>query len=136
MLISVDDNSPIDFIPTKCSICTDIIWRDTITFQCLRCNKDICINCIYNIIETTNVCPYCRYKMTNIIEHMKIGNIIEDDSLYSNDEESVEIDEIEDTNTNNEKNNCYKIVYLTFLLIVVVLLFINAIYLLSLINHN
>ena len=140
MIISVDDNSPIDFIPFKCLICTQIIWRDTITFQCLRCNKDICVECITNIINTTNVCPYCRYKMSSIIEQMEIGNLIEDDSLYSSEEEDI-TEDTEDTNitedeeSEDDKKKCYKCISQISMLIVAVLLLLNGIYLLS-IMHN
>jgi hypothetical protein len=51
MIISVDDNSEIDFIPSKCSICLDVICRDTISFSCLRCQEKICYKCIINIME-------------------------------------------------------------------------------------
>lgn len=136
MIVSVDDNSPIDFIPFKCLICTQIIWRDTITFQCLRCNKDICVECITNIINTTNVCPYCRYKMTSIIEQMEIGNIIEDDSLYSSEEEDTEDTNItEDEEIEENKTKCYKCISQISMLIFSVLLLLNGIYLLS-IMHN
>ena len=133
MIVSVDDNSPIDFIPFKCLICTQIVWRDTITFQCLRCNKDICFECITNIINTTNVCPYCRYKMSSIIEQMEIGNMIEDDSLYSSEEEDTEdTDTTEDEESECDKKKCISQISM---LIVAVLLLLNGIYLLS-IMHN
>ena len=138
MIISVDDNSPIDFIPFKCLICTQIIWRDTITFQCLRCNKDICVECITNIINTTNVCPYCRYKMSSIIEQMEIGNLIEDDSLYSSEEEYTEDTDTttEEEESENDTQKCCKYISQISILIVGVLLLLNGIYLLSIMNDR
>ena len=134
MIISVDDNSKIDFIPSKCPICLDVMWRDTISFSCLRCQEKICYNCIINIMETANTCPFCRYKITSIIEEMELDNLLINDDYddsYSNESEN----ENQDTNVESDEKNCKKYIYQCLMISLFVLLLINAVYLLSFINY-
>ena len=55
-----------DFEPFQCPICFETIWRDTYTFECFYCDKEIC-NLCYDKLKTTSqnnntslTCVLCR----------------------------------------------------------------------------
>ena len=117
MIYSVDDSFEIDYIPYRCPICYYIVWRGIPSYDCKECNKQICYSCFSNIIEGGEYyCPLCRNKPQNIILMNEIIN--------SEDEESEESFELE-TNDKCNLNSGLKF-------IIILLLFMNIVYMLSL----
>tara|TARA_Y100000991_G_scaffold215220_1_gene204982 strand:+ start:3752 stop:3982 length:231 start_codon:yes stop_codon:yes gene_type:complete len=76
--------------------------------------------------------------MSSIVEQMEIGNMIEDGSLYSSEEGDIteNTETTEDEENEDDKQKCYKYISQISILIFAFLLFINGIYLLSIIHNG
>ena len=123
---SFDDSSQIDYIPYKCPICYNIIWRNVSTYTCNKCQNKLCYHCLNNILNNdNNNCPFCRERLKHLISISEEYNL-NDEEYDLNDEEY----NLNDGNYNINDDKCRK--KNIFLIIGIVLLFINMIYLLSL----
>jgi len=66
-----------------CCICQQIFKHDENVYSCIRCKKNIHIECTKKLLEFKNECPNCRYKYDHfdnldLVELMIFSNQIVD----------------------------------------------------------
>lgn len=54
-------------IHNLCVICLNKKKNNSYVFSCKQCSNTFHEDCIYKLIKYKNVCPICRYEITNFI---------------------------------------------------------------------
>ena len=79
----------------KCPICL-LKYKGPDIIKEFPCNHIYHKNCILKWLKKSNICPLCKYDITNEVNNIKLSKISDDKSNNDDEEDEKEKEEIED----------------------------------------
>ena len=79
----------------KCPICL-LKYKGPDIIKEFPCNHIYHKNCILKWLKISNICPLCKYDITNEVNNIKLSKISDDKSNNDDEEDEKEKEEIED----------------------------------------